>query len=57
MPQAKYTKCELGKITESVDIMVSKIKGLIGMIAHNKQFVHDASIELWDIEKELGYGL
>lgn len=51
-PQVKYTKCELGKITESVDIMVSKIKGLIGTIAHNTQFVHDASIELSDSSKE-----
>lgn len=51
-PQVKYTKCELGKITESVDIMVSKIKGLIGTIAHNTQFVHDASIELSGSSKE-----
>ncbi|NQX66726.1 methyl-accepting chemotaxis protein [Paenibacillus alba] len=50
--KTKYAKDELGKITESVDTMVLKIKGLIGTIAHNTQFVQDASVELSDSSKE-----
>lgn len=51
-PGNKYAKDELGQITESVDTMVLKIKGLITVIAANTQFVHDASIELSDSSKE-----
>ncbi|MDD9266587.1 methyl-accepting chemotaxis protein [Paenibacillus sp. GCM10023248] len=51
-PAKKYAKDELGKITESVDSMVLNIKGLIGTIAANAQFVQDASVELSDSSKE-----
>ncbi|MEW9699955.1 methyl-accepting chemotaxis protein [Paenibacillus sp. SI8] len=51
-PQEKYAKDELGQITESVDMMVMKIKELIGVIAHNTKFVHAASFELNDSSKE-----
>ncbi|MDR6552227.1 methyl-accepting chemotaxis protein [Paenibacillus qinlingensis] len=51
-PQATYSQDELGQISESVDYMVAKMKGLIGTIAHNTQFVHDASVELSDSSKE-----
>lgn len=51
-PQQTYAKDELGKITESVDTMMHKIKGLIATIAHNTKFVQDASSELSDCSKE-----
>ncbi|UKS24958.1 methyl-accepting chemotaxis protein [Paenibacillus sp. HWE-109] len=51
-PKQTYANDEFGKITESVDTMVFKIKGLIATIAHNTQFVQDASVELSDSSKE-----
>lgn len=51
-PQQKYSRDELGQITASVDTMVLKIKDLIGVIAHNTQFVHSSSFELSDSSKE-----
>ncbi|MBD0379722.1 methyl-accepting chemotaxis protein [Paenibacillus sedimenti] len=51
-PSMKYSRDELGQITESVDTMVLKIKELIGVIAHNTQFVHSASLELNDSSRE-----
>lgn len=51
-PQLTYTQDELGQISESVDDMVAKMKGLIGTIAFNTQFVQDASVELSDSSKE-----
>jgi len=50
--QTKYDNDELGKITESVDTMIVKIKGLIGTISSNTKFVLDASVELSDSSKE-----
>ncbi|GGI46170.1 hypothetical protein GCM10008018_15780 [Paenibacillus marchantiophytorum] len=51
-PKQTYANDEFGKITESVDSMVFKIKGLITTIANNTQFVQDASVELSDSSKE-----
>lgn len=51
-PQLTYSQDELGQISASVDHMVAKMRGLIGTIAHNTQFVHDASVELSDSSKE-----
>ena len=51
-PQTKYDNDELGKITEAVDIMLVKMKELIGTIASNTLFVREASIELSDSSKE-----
>lgn len=51
-PKSKYDHDELGQITEAVDVMVVKIKGLIGTIASNSRFVLDASVELSDSSKE-----
>ncbi|OCT11108.1 hypothetical protein A8709_05305 [Paenibacillus pectinilyticus] len=51
-PLRTYAQDELGQISESVDDMVAKMKSLIGTIAFNTQFVHDASVELSDSSKE-----
>ncbi|WNR43861.1 methyl-accepting chemotaxis protein [Paenibacillus roseipurpureus] len=51
-PQTSYAKDEFGRISESVDDMVAKMKGLIGAIASNTQFVQDASVDLSGSAKE-----
>ncbi|NEW07111.1 methyl-accepting chemotaxis protein [Paenibacillus sp. SYP-B3998] len=51
-PQMAYSRDELGQITESVDTMVTKIKDLIGVIAHNTSYVNSASMELFDSSRE-----
>ncbi|MDF2937235.1 MAG: methyl-accepting chemotaxis protein [Paenibacillaceae bacterium] len=51
-PRTQYAPDELGQITQSVDVMVAKIKELIGVIATNTQFVQDASTELSSSSRE-----
>jgi methyl-accepting chemotaxis protein len=50
--QIKYAADELGQISEAVDVMIGKIKGLIGTIAENTQLVQSASREMTDSSKE-----
>lgn len=51
-PQTSYSQDEFGQISQSVDNMVAKMKVLIGTIAANTNYVHDASVELSDSSKE-----